>query len=199
MDLIVFTAPKNFKGEAELLNFFLQDNFLTLHVRKPNFSDDDLRLFLAKIHEKYHSQLIIHQSIHLLSEYNLKGFHCTRDFLSKSGKSILELKERYPNKSFSKSCHSLEELTAISGFNYVFLSPFFDSISKKDYHSKFDLKEVTKVLKTNTYKIVALGGVSSSNIKKIQECRFNGIGVLGSIWNSLEPKIEYEKIKKAIL
>jgi thiamine-phosphate pyrophosphorylase len=199
MELIVFTAPKNFTGEAELLNLFLKDRFLTLHIRKPHFSEVDMRVFLSNIEFKYHAQLIIHDFIHLLSEFKLKGFHCTRRFLSTSDKSILELKEKYPTKSFSKSCHSLEELTPNSGFNYVFLSPVFDSISKKDYQSKFDLKEVTETLKSNTSKVVALGGVSTSNIQQLKKCRFIGVGVLGSIWNSLEPKREYEKIKKAIL
>lgn len=199
MQLILFTPPNVFSGESNLLNYFLKDENLIVHVRKPLFSEHELCIFLKSINANYHSRLVIHQHIILLKKFNLKGYHCTRYFRSKKEFNISELKKDFPSNSFSKSCHSIKEISCSGEYQYVFLSPIFDSISKENYHSNFNLEEVKNTLIKTKYNVYALGGVSSKMINKTKELNFNGVGVLGSVWNSLTPKEEYNKLKDAIL
>lgn len=199
MELILFTFPKDYVKEIELLNLFLGDKSLTVHIRKPSFSEDDLRFFLNNINKEFHPQLVIHNHLYLLKEYNLKGFHCTRLFLSKSKLIFEDLIKEYPNKTFSKTCHSLKELENTNErYSYVFLSPIFDSISKDNYPSAFNLKEVGKLLEKTIIKVVALGGISTSNLKQIKDYNFYGTGLLGSVWNSENPRLDYQRIKELL-
>lgn len=195
MQLILFSSSINFDEEIALVNHFLLDKDIVFHIRKPNFSIEELRLYIQKIPKEFHGKIVINQHIELLKEFNLKGFHCTRIFIKKAKKSLIELKVEYPNSSFSKSCHSLLELEKTDGYSYVFLSPIFDSISKKGYNSKFSLENLSKALKIAKTDVYALGGVSDTNISVLKELNIKGVGVLGYIWNSVCPKKKFIKIK----
>ena len=195
IQIILFSSSFNFDEEIILVSHFLLDKGVIFHIRKPGFSFEELRLYINKIPKEFHAQIVIHQYIDLLNEFNLKGFHCTRFFIKNTNKSLIELKEEFPNSSFSKSCHSLMELEIIEGYSYVFLSPIFDSISKKGYKSKFTLEDLNRSLKLAKIDVYALGGISETNISILKELNIKGVGVLGSIWNSVCPKKKFIKIK----
>lgn len=192
MQIVIFTAPTAVENEVILLHQFLADSKLFLHVRKPNYSKQELVCFLDQLDDKFHPQVVIHQHIELLDRYNLKGFHCTRYFLENSTEKLEELKSRFPKKTFSKSCHSLAEMKIREGYDYVFLSPIFNSISKGNYPSKFDLDEANKFIKISKQKVIALGGVSKAKLPLLKNTNFYGVAFLGAIWNSKNPISEYK-------
>ena len=80
MQLILFSSAIDFEEEHALVNYFLLDKELIFHIRKPNLTLEETRNYIAKIPKEYHRQLVIHQYLELLNEFNLKGFHCTRSF-----------------------------------------------------------------------------------------------------------------------
>ncbi len=88
------------------------------------------------------------------------------------------------HQDFKGSCHSFEEVEALDGqLPYCFLSPIFDSISKRGYHAKFDKKELQEFLKKKrTIKVIGLGGVTSENYTELLDLGFDGGAFLGSIW-----------------
>ncbi|GAA5037849.1 thiamine phosphate synthase [Marivirga lumbricoides] len=93
--------------------------------------------------------------------------------------------------------HSLKEMEEISvNDDYAFLSPIFDSISKKGYTSKFDLEELKSFLKRSPKKIVALGGIDEDKIDWVKEAGFSGIALLGAIWQSENPVEKYKAIRE---
>jgi thiamine-phosphate pyrophosphorylase len=67
----------------------------------------------------------------------------------------------------------------------VTLSPVFDSISKGGYKAGFPeeilIGAADKGFIDN--KVVALGGISSSNIQSVKKLGFGGVAVLGTVWN----------------
>ena len=91
--------------------------------------------------------------------------------------------------------HSLDELHFCrKEYEYAFLSPIFDSISKKNYKSKFDLNEVKQVVEGKN--IIALGGIDEDKIETCRELGFAGVAVLGAIWNSENPIEKFLRIKE---
>lgn len=198
MLFILFSSPVNFEEEITLVNHFLLDKELVFHIRKPSLSFKELRGYIQKIPTEHHNQLVIHQHIELLKEFELRGFHCTRYFLENSKETLTQLKLGFPNFTFSKSCHTLSELDGIDNYDYVFLSPIFNSISKEDYHSSLNVIEANKTIKKIKIPIYALGGISSKNIAQLRNTHFKGIGVLGFIWNSITPIENYNKLKKEL-
>lgn len=91
----------------------------------------------------------------------------------------------YLHEDFPKF-HSLNELQAYKKeYEYAFLSPIFDSISKKDHKASFDLEEVREKIQNRN--IIALGGIDEDKIEICRELGFAGVAVLGAIWGSNDP------------
>ena len=64
----------------------------------------------------------------------------------------------------------------------------YDSISKKGKRSKFNHSRLKKAFKTKkNYEVYAGGGITASRIAHCQELGFDGVVVMGSIWESEDP------------
>ena len=95
------------------------------------------------------------------------------------------------NKIVSTSFHDLKTLEKHKNFqfDYAFLSPVFNSISKTNYNGKnFDLTNFSK-----PFPIIALGGIRPENQKQIVQKKFDGLAILGSIWQSENPEKAFQK------
>lgn len=178
-EIHILSYPHFFEGEAAVIVDILSNCKVVFHLRKPEADDDTYSRFLAKIPKRYYSQIIIHACYDLASKYNFAGLHYS------TSKRKLSNDVLYDQKVGS-SCHSIDELTLVkSEFNYCFLSPVFDSVSKEGYLSGFDCKEVTEFLnKEDESKIIALGGMTKNTVSKAQEMGFDGAAVLGAVWGA---------------
>ncbi|NQX98055.1 MAG: thiamine phosphate synthase [Flavobacteriales bacterium] len=89
------------------------------------------------------------------------------------------------HKSGKQSCHSFDDVEAIDGKEeYCFLSPIFDSISKKGYRANFEKSELKAFLKKERkIKVIALGGITEENYLEVLELGFDGGAFLGSVWS----------------
>ena len=139
----------------------------------------EIKKYIESIPEKYHKNLIIHKYIDLYTDYKLKGIH----FSHYNRILVDEFDEVNIQKSMST--HSLNELVNLKKFDYVFLSPVFNSISKHGYNSMFSPEEITDFLKRNPLntKVIALGGISAENIETALLMGFDGAAVMGALWN----------------
>ena len=180
MQLIIISNPEDFFAEHELLLKLFNAGLENFHLRKPDSSIEDYKKYIEIIPEKYHKHIIIHKYINLYNEYNLKGVHFSRD----NKHRISEFNQAGIQKSIS--CHSFDELLNLKGFQYAFLSPVYDSISKENYHSKFSTKEIINFFQKSiiSTKVIALGGISSGNIKKVLSMGFDGVAIMGALWNN---------------
>lgn len=143
------------------------------------------------------------QILHQLFDAGLEFFH-----LYKPGFSSREIEaycakipEKYRHKvslhSDHLKFHSLQELEEYSmDYDFAFLSPIFDSISKRGYKSPFELKDLKAFLIGRKEKIIALGGIDEDKIETVREAGFSGIALLGAIWQSEDPVEKYEQIKE---
>ena len=71
-------------------------------------------------------------------------------------------------------------------YDYVFLSPIFDSISKVGYNSAFteDMLRDASVKGIIDEKVVALGGVTFEKISYLKELNFGGAAMMGVLVRS---------------
>ena len=129
------------------------------------------------IHPEYRTRIVIHDFFSLKDKYLLGGIH---------------LNSRHPEAPanyegiLSRACHSLEEVeTTVSLFNYVLMSPVYDSISKQGYRSGYSKDELKQAQESGVIheKVVALGGISEVNLAEIKSLGFGGAALLGDIWN----------------
>lgn len=208
MKLIVISSPVNIPYEEESLTSLFDEGLSSFHLRKPEMSDKDLIDFLTKIPPKYYRRIVIHSHFHLLKKYNLKGIHLPgfyyKQLRDAELKTLLHT-GKSKGLSISTSAHSIDEAgTLPSFFDYLFLSPIFDSISKEGYLSKFDSGDLEIFLrerKTKKPEMIALGGISHETIKQAANIGFQGIACLGYIWevpnNDSDGRVErYKKLKE---
>ena len=113
----------------------------------------------------------------LYEEFSLKGIHIN--------KNITNLPIGY-NGFKTRSCHSFEEIKRYKNeYDYLFLSPIFDSISKMGYKSGFSKDELLKASTDGIIdeKIIALGGVTFEMIPYLKELNFGGVAMIGALYN----------------
>jgi thiamine-phosphate pyrophosphorylase len=126
MTLIVITPAEILTDEIRLWEALFLAGLQRLHVRKPHASISQLKDMLTCLPAKYHSRVILHQHHKLAEDFKLGGIHF------KSSSQAEEHPTNYNDLSRSKSCHTpLEVLNNYKTHDYVFMSPIFNSISKK--------------------------------------------------------------------
>lgn len=188
--LIVITAPDTSANEVKYIHQFFDAGLKTLHIRKPGYTKDQLRNFIARIEKKYHKRLVLHSHYDLASEFRIKGIHLTEITRKKTLPRAYDAKKH----TISASFHFLNHISlSRRDYSYVFLSPVYDSISKRGYKSQFEAAELKQFLARHN-NIVALGGVSKATIKNIIDAGFAGAATLGYIWESRKPVETFKKL-----
>lgn len=169
---IVITAPGEVSDEAARISELLSSGKADfVHIRKPDSSLRDVRNLIEEIPQPLRSRLRLHGHFALLDEFSLAGAH---------------LNSRCPDapynaRSITRSCHSLSELHDLERYEYVTLSPIYDSISKSGYASAFDVRALKGKLPPG--KVIALGGVTPDRFPALREAGFAGAALLGAVWN----------------
>ncbi len=198
MKIVIISQSKILENEHEIVRQFFEAGLDTFHVRKPRLRTKELTEYIEKIPAQFHNRLVIHSHHRLATKFNLQGVHYTRLHLEKSLKNWWrERKLRLITRKLVKtSSHnklaSLYDQSDIV-FDYVFLSPIFDSITGK-YQSGFYEDSIKAAIQKTGLKIIARGGIDITRIEKVNELGFHGMALYTCLWNSEKPVEEYLKI-----
>jgi thiamine-phosphate pyrophosphorylase len=199
MKVIILSPQKQVEDEIDKVIALFEEGLNIFHLRKPHYSTAKLRSYLDKIPHEFHNRIVIHSHHKLALKYNLKGIHLTSKHRKTNFRNWLRLKgikRKNPWITVSTSFQSISELELYNDlYDYVFLSPIFDSLSGQDYQSGFKEFSLSSATKRSNYKIVALGGVELDKLEKASDLGFWACGFLGTIWNH-ENSIEKFKMIK---
>ncbi|HJA85461.1 MAG TPA: thiamine phosphate synthase [Candidatus Bacteroides avicola] len=200
MKLIVVTTPTFFVEEDQILTALFEEGLDILHLRKPETPAMYSERLLTLIPQKYHKRIVTHEHFYLQEEFGLMGIHLNR---------------RNPSEPhdysghISCTCRTLSELSSKKHFyDYLFLSPVFDSVSSPRPAS-FTTEELRQGShdKLIDNKIMALGGVRWENIPLVRDLGFGGAVIMGDLWSKFNACtdrdyrgiIEYfKKLRKAV-
>ena len=179
--------------EVQMLATILDTGFHFAHVRKPGYTEQQMRQYLSAIPTEYHSRLKLHSHFALLREFSLGGMHLNHRSPTLPG--CIDA----TGLSISRSCHSLEELKTASECDYAFLSPIFDSISYRGCVSAFALAELQQFFARTPQcrNAVALGGVTPEHLRELRACGFTGAAFLGYIFNAAEASELNDRVLKS--
>lgn len=193
MKLIVLTSEKEIPNEANVLNSLFKAGLDILHLRKPGSSEKAYSNLLKGIDAKYHDRIVVHQHHLLAKVFKLKGLHIQEHMrLDLEGKLESTIDYfRQEGLTVSTSFHELSEVLRFAElFDYAFLSPVFTSISKVNYLGKgFNVQSASGT-------IYGMGGISTDNIQQAKDLGYDGVCVLGSIWNCEDPLAAYHQTKQ---
>lgn len=171
--------------EAAEITAYLESGAVDImHIRKPEAEESYVKELAENIPAQFRKRLVAHSHYRILMEAGAGGIH------DKEGAGNIFKGARF----MTKSCHTIEECLREPGkYRYRFLSPVFDSISKKGYKSAFtpDSVELRKTLMETP--VVGLGGVTPERFGKLFDAKFAGAALLGYLWSlktTQEEKIE---------
>jgi thiamine-phosphate pyrophosphorylase len=197
-DLMVISSPTDLPVEVNTVIQFFENGLEYFHLRKPHWEPWQMSEFLKAIPVQYHARIIIHSAFQLAEKYSVKGIH-----LSEGNRKHAELFKKY--KLVSGAFHSFDEIRGNSvAYDYIFLSPVFDSISKPGYKAGFNLNDIASRIKNlreekpHSPKIIALGGISSENIGLVKQAGFAGAAVIGTLWSEGEPLKAFSGLQRSI-
>lgn len=165
---IAVTRPDFFENEGVRINHILFYKEADLvHIRKPGSTYEEMKGLISQIDPELHPKLKIHDHFELLEEFDLGGIHLN----SRNA-------EPYPKaKGISVSIHDPEKIKDYDGYEYFFISPIFDSISKRGYQARFDLADLSEKIQGKN--AIALGGVTPLKIPLLKSLGFKGGAMLG--------------------
>lgn len=176
MRIIAISTPKVTDDDALIIEQLLRRGIDIIHLRKPESTIEECRRLLERLSAELRSQIVIHDYPELYAEFSLKGIHVNRN--------VVALPDGYCGFK-TRSCHSLEEVARYKEeYDYVFLSPIFDSISKVGYRSAFGGEELRRAAENGVIdeKVIALGGVTLDKISYLEGLHFGGVAMIGAIY-----------------
>jgi thiamine-phosphate pyrophosphorylase len=198
MQLIVISSPDSVADEAAIMCEMLAGGLSRLHLRKPRFSQSQMADLIAQLPARYHAQLVLHSHPGLVAEMKLGGRHLTT-----SARNALTSRPKLtPDQTLSTSFHTLAEIRRHRRkYDYVFLSPIFNSLSKSAYPARFELSTVIEALRQLRLRggyapqVLALGGIETNKLTAVREAGFAGAAVLGAVWQSPDPVAVFRELQ----
>jgi thiamine-phosphate pyrophosphorylase len=161
------------------------------HLRKPDWSRDQLAAWLHALPAQFHPRIILHTHHDLATEFSIGGLH----FRDADGGPSTPLR--------SRAIHDLPTLRAsLDTYDRLLVSPIFPSFSKPGHApdarlSPSDLKSGLAL--PRRAEVIALGGINASRIPACRELGFDGVAILGAIWQATDPVRAFAEIQTALL
>ena len=178
MKIIAITSPKVTDADEYIIKGLVKRGIDVVHFRKPDSGIEECRSLLLKLTSGERSKIVVHDYPSLYEEFSLLGIHVN--------KNVTSLPEGYSGLK-TRSCHSFEEVEMYKDdYDYLFLSPIFNSISKQGYMSSFSDAELLQASKEGIIdrKVIALGGVTFDKIPYLKDLNFGGVAMIGAIYNT---------------
>jgi len=189
--IIVISRPDYFRGEQEQIIALFEAGMSRFHLRKPGITEAEIEQLIMEIPEKYYKKMVIHYHLGLALKYQLAGVHLS------SAQPVYE--SNLKGISVSRSCHTISELEQYDGqVDYMFLSPVKDSISKPGYQSELNDQQIRKtMLRSRKSEVFGLGGIDVENIKQVSGLGFDGVAVLGAVWQHIDATRSFRELQNA--
>jgi thiamine-phosphate pyrophosphorylase len=222
--LIVISPESEYAHEQAVLVELFTAGLTSYHLRKPVWTRGQLAAFLREVPPEFHPRIVLHTHHDLAGEFTLGGLH-QRDaeipicHLLSDKLGLIEVVDGKLEKRVchllsdknsglegggiaSRAVHDLETLRAsLFGYDRLLLSPIFPSFSKVGYGPlkklpDTDLRAVLALPRRAA--VIALGGIDASRIQTCRELGFDGVAVLGAIWQAPDPVRAFAELQNAL-
>ena len=179
---------KNKKFYSDLISIFKSKKISFFQLRLKKESSKKIISIGKKIKgicKKFNVKLIINDNPFLAKKINADGCH-----IGQSDSTVPESRKILKNKIVGVTCHNSKKLikkAVIDRADYIALGAFYSTKTKKvKFRAKIKLiKEAKKITKIP---IVAIGGINSSNYKKLLLNKANFLAISSYIWNNKKYK-----------
>ena len=140
---------------------------------------------IKKICKKYNVKFLINDDVFIAKKLGIDGCH-----LGQKDMNIIKARMLIKNKIIGITCHNSIKLAKKAVENkasYIAIGAFFASNTKK-VKFKSTINLLKKVRKMTKIPIVAIGGINSTNYKKLLLNKANFLAISGYVWNNKKLK-----------
>lgn len=191
MKLIVISPEAEDVREQTVLAQLFAAGLTHYHLRKPAWSRDQLFAWLLALPAEFHSRIVLHAHHELAADFEIGGVH----FRDANGPPSPLLR--------SRAVHDLATLrTALDRYDRVLFSPVFPSFSKpgRTPDPRIATSDLRAILALpRRAEMIALGGIDASRLATCRDLGFDGVAVLGTIWQAADPVLAFNKLQQALL
>jgi thiamine-phosphate pyrophosphorylase len=199
MKIIVISSSGTSDTEPAVVTQLFENGLDIFHLRKPKMSTKEMRSYIERIPKGFHNRIIIHSHHKLARRYKLMGVHLTKSHRKRKFRTWLSLKlvrMKNPGIIITSSFRTIANLFEEEDkYDYVFLSPIFDSLTSK-FQSGFNSHSLRGALSKTSHKVIARGGVDINCLESVKELGFAGFALYSTIWKNKEPVKQFIRIKE---
>jgi thiamine-phosphate pyrophosphorylase len=201
MKVVLISTPGERPNEVATVESLFAAGLERYHLRKSGWKSAQVALWLESLPARWRDRIVLHSHTHLALSFRVGGIHFRDD-----GEAPEDPALRLPLGSLtSRSCHDLAAVKAALGrYDSIFFSPVFSSLSKPGYGPApmHVLDELRAVLAARgpaekRTKIFALGGVTAQGLHVCQTLGFDGVAILGAVWNAADPIAAFIQFQSA--
>ena len=161
-------------------------SFFQLRLKKKSFQKKlIIGRKIKKICKRLNVKFLINDDVFLAQKLNADGCH-----LGQKDMKILNARKLTGNKIIGITCHNsirLVRLAIKEKADYLALGAFYPSKTKKIKY-KASVNFLKKVRKLTKIPIIAIGGITSKNYKKLLLNKANFLAISGYIWKNKKQK-----------
>ena len=186
---------KNFYNELIEVLKSQRVSFFQLRLKKENFKKKfEIGKKIKKICRKYKVKFLINDDPIFAKKINADGCH-----LGQKDMNIIEARKIIGEKIIGVTCHNslkLAKHAIINNANYIAFGAFYSTKTKKT-RFKAHIKILNEIKKISNIPVVAIGGIKSSNYKKLLLNNADFLAISSYIWNNYKykPVEAIEKLK----
>ena len=192
--LVISPESEDDREHATLAGLFAA-GLTSYHLRKPTWSRAQIATWLRALPAQFHPRLVLHTHHDLATEFTLGGLH---DREEPNPKCHL-----IGDTFRSRAVHDQPTLRAsLDTYDRLLVSPIFPSFSKPSHapDARLAPAELKSVLALPRHaEVIALGGIDASRIPACRELGFDGVAVLGAIWQAADPVRAFAELQTALL
>jgi len=177
---------KNFYKELIEVLKSQRVSFFQLRLKKENFKKKfEIGKKIKKICKKYKVKFLINDDPVFAKKINADGCH-----LGQKDMDIIEARKIIGEKIIGVTCHNsikLAKHAIYNNANYIAFGAFYSTKTKKT-RFKAHIKILNQIKKISNIPVVAIGGIKSSNYKKLLLNNADFLAISSYIWNNYKYK-----------
>jgi thiamine-phosphate pyrophosphorylase len=221
--LIVISPENEDPREQPVLADLFAAGLVSYHLRKPTWTRGQLAGWLHALAPRFHPRIVLHTHHDLAADFPLAGLHhreanepiChlisdkfgSNEVLDKKGEKPVcnLLSDKFSEVGSgllrSRAVHDLATLKgSLESYHRLLVSPVFPSFSKPGYGPSEKLPDAglrAALALPRRAEVIALGGIDVSRIAACRELGFDGVAVLGAMWQADDPVLAFEQLIRA--
>ncbi|MCS6245518.1 MAG: thiamine phosphate synthase [Opitutus sp.] len=200
MRLIVISPEAEDAREPAVLAELFSAGLTHYHLRKPAWSRAQLATWLRALPESVHARIVLHTHHDLAGEFAVGGIH-DRDQPTQPKCHLIGDTLRSSVRLRSRAVHTLSTLRdSLGDYDRLLVSPVFNSISKTGHgpSADFVFTDLKALLSLpRRAEVVALGGIDADRIPSCRDYGFDGVAVLGAVWQAADPVRAFNQLNHA--